>query len=188
MEWNQSDVLAKATEKCVTCEGYGMRATRNGKTTACHCVTRNIFRACHERFKTSMMRKECISRPSLEHTASPHGKRAWGRKDEEYAADFLLVAKRTLNATEHKLFTYHFLLGADWRLCCRKLNMEKGIFFHLTYRITSKLGRTFAELQPYALYPLNEYFHGERHENRATVIPIRNEQSLSSKVPLKKAA
>jgi hypothetical protein len=51
----------------------------------------------------------------------------------------------------------------------------------------SKLGRTFAELQPYPLYPLNDYFHGERRGSVA-IMPRRNDNSLSGKVPLREAA
>jgi hypothetical protein len=38
--------------------------------------------------------------------------------------------------------------------------MERGDFFHAVYRIEQRLGRVFAELEPYALYPLSEYFGG----------------------------
>lgn len=65
-----------------------------------------------------------------------------------------------LDEGEHRLFRNHFLLGADWRLCCRQLKMERGDFFHQLYYIEEKLGRVFAELQPYPLYPLDEYFGG----------------------------
>ena len=188
MEWNRSEVLALAMAKCTTCGGYGMRPSRNGTETACNCVLRGIFRVCFQRFKTSLQRKESIGRPNLQHTSSPHGKLSWARKDEEFAADFLLVAKRTLSESEHKLFKYYYLLGADWRLCCRQLKMEKGIFFHHLYRVTAKLGRTFAELEPYALYPVHEYFYGEFRGTRATVVSIRPEPSLSEKVPLREAA
>ena len=75
-------------------------------------------------------------------------------------ADFCLVSRRALDDTEHKIFRYHHLLGADWRLCCRQLKMERGDFFHELYRIEGKLGRVFAELAPYPLYPLREYFNG----------------------------
>jgi hypothetical protein len=84
----------------------------------------------------------------------------WGRKDEEYIADFCLVSRRTLDDFEYKLFRYHFLLGADWRLCSRRLGIQRGNFFHAVYRIEQKLGRVFRELTPYALYPLDEYFNG----------------------------
>ncbi len=95
---------------------------------------------------------------------TPQGGRAshvtWGRKDEEYIADFCLVARRALDDVEYQIFRYHFLLGADWRLCSRRLHMERGNFFHAVYRIEQKLGRVFRELQPYSLFPLDEYFHG----------------------------
>jgi hypothetical protein len=82
----------------------------------------------------------------------------WGRKDEEYVADFCSVSRHNLSELEHKIFRFHFILGADWRLCCRQLKMDKGIFFHAVYRIQQKLGRAFREVRPYALFPLDEYF------------------------------
>jgi hypothetical protein len=38
--------------------------------------------------------------------------------------------------------------------------MDRGSFFHTVYRIEQSLGRVFCELEPYALYPLDEYFGG----------------------------
>jgi hypothetical protein len=73
-------------------------------------------------------------------------------------ADFVLVSRRTLDECEYSIFKFHFLLAADWRLCCRRLNMDRGIFFHSVYRIEEKLGRVFRELQPYGLFPLDQYF------------------------------
>jgi len=75
-------------------------------------------------------------------------------------ADFCLVSRRTLEDFEHRIFRVHYLLGADWRLCCRQLKMDRGKFFHHVYDIESRLGRVFAELTPYALYPVSEYFVG----------------------------
>jgi hypothetical protein len=68
------------------------------------------------------------------------------------------VSRRVLTDYEHTIFRYHFLLGADWKLCCRKLEMDRGNFFHSVYRIEQALGRAFRELQPCPLYPLHEYF------------------------------
>ena len=58
------------------------------------------------------------------------------------------MTKRTLTPEEYRIFNYHFLLGADWKLCCRKLKMEKGIFFHTLYRIMVKLGATTSTCSP----------------------------------------
>jgi hypothetical protein len=97
---------------------------------------------------------------SLEFCPGKDGRRTYSRKKEEYIADFCLVSKRELSEADYRIFRFHFLLGADWRLCCRQLGMDRGNFFHAVYRIEQTLGRTFAELQPYALYPLDEYFGG----------------------------
>jgi len=90
-------------------------------------------------------------------------------KDEEFIADFCLVSRRTLSPREHRLFRYHYLLGADWKLCCGKLNMERGAFFHEIYRIEQKLGRVFRELEPHALFPVDEYFNGASRYPRPSV-------------------
>ncbi|MCC7176583.1 MAG: hypothetical protein IT159_15425 [Bryobacterales bacterium] len=103
-----------------------------------------------------------MSKASPELIAGREGKMVWGRKDEEYVADFCLVSRRTLDEFEHRIFKYHFLLGADWKLCTRKLGIDRGNFFHAVYRIEQKLGRVFRELEPYGLFPLDEYFRGMR--------------------------
>ena len=43
-------------------------------------------------------------------------------------------------------------MGADWKLCCRQLGMDRGNFIHAVYRIEQELGRVFAELEPYGQY------------------------------------
>jgi hypothetical protein len=101
-----------------------------------------------------------LSRLSLEPQPGRQRPNTWGRKDEEFIADFSLVSRRALSESEYRLFRYHFLLGADWKLCTRKLEIDRGNFFHSVYRIEQKLGRTFRELQPYPLFPLDDYFHG----------------------------
>ncbi len=105
------------------------------------------------------MKEKHISRVSLEANPGRQRKSTWGLKNEEFIADFVLVSQRTLTDYEYRIFKYHFLLGADWKLCCKKLNLDRGEFFHEIYRIQQKLGKTFRELEPYALFPLDEYFN-----------------------------
>ena len=99
----------------------------------------------------------------MEHIAGRDGRLTWGRKDEEYVADFCQVSRKALDELEYKVFRFHFLLGADWGLCTQRLKIDRGTFFHTVYRIEQKLGRVFRELEPYGLFPLDEYFHGARH-------------------------
>jgi hypothetical protein len=165
MDWNRSETIALASEQCTICHGGGLRYSPvKGKTAPCNCVLRSIFRACYARFRDCLLKEKHITVASWKHCCEggkAGGRRVWGRCDEEYVADFCLVAKRTLSEFEHQIFRFHYLLGADWRLCCRRLNMDRGLFFHAVYRVQQKLGTTFRELQPYSLFPLDEYFGGK---------------------------
>ncbi|HEX4133308.1 MAG TPA: hypothetical protein VHY84_01700 [Bryobacteraceae bacterium] len=88
--------------------------------------------------------------------------KSFTRRTQTFTADFCNVSKRFLSETEHRLFRYRFLLGADEKLCCRQLKMDPGAFNHEVYRIQQKLGKAFAELEPYPLFPLADYF-GHSH-------------------------
>lgn len=160
MEWTRSDTIALAKKSCVHCHGIGLHLGRGGNLAPCNCVLRAIFRACLSRFRHCATKERHLSKISLEFVSGRERNLTWGRKDEEYMADFTLVSRRTLDESEYRIFKYHFLLGADWKLCCRKLNTDRGSFFHAVYRIQQKLGRVFRELEPYSLFPLEEYFHG----------------------------
>lgn len=160
MDWNRSETLALAMHHCTQCHGSGLRFTRKGAVGPCNCVLRAIFRVCFGRFIRCTAQERHLSRVSLEPHLGRSRPSTWGRKDEEYIADFYLVAQRCLDEFDKKLFRYHFLLGADWKLCSRKLGIERGNFFHAVYRIEQKLGRVFRELEPYPLFPLDEYFNG----------------------------
>jgi hypothetical protein len=79
-------------------------------------------------------------------------------------------------------------------MCCKRLNIDKGTFFHTIYRIEETLGRVFRELRPFALFPLDEYFKGAKPEDisairlQRVVHMERTHEPLSNLVPLKKAA
>jgi hypothetical protein len=84
--------------------------------------------------------------------------RTFGRRNEEYLADFFLVSKRTLNEDDFQLFQMYFLQRKAYFDCLPKLQLSRGNFFHAVYRIEATLGKVFRELKPYALYPIDEYF------------------------------
>jgi hypothetical protein len=160
MDWTRSETLALAIHNCTQCHGSGLRFNKKGATSPCNCVLRAIFRICMDRFVRCVTQERHLSRVSLEPHMGRSRPSTWGRKDEEYIADFCLISRRILNDFEHRLFRYHFLLGADWRLCSRRLGIDRGNFFHAVYRIEQKLGRVFREMEPYPLFPLDEYFNG----------------------------
>lgn len=138
-----------------------------------------------------------MSQVTLEANARGGRKITWGRKDEEYCADFLLIARRTLEPGEWKLFNYHFLLGADAHLCARRLGLDRGSLYYNLYRIMEKLGRVFRELKPYSLHPIDEYFNGRTEntwesadEDDPDPVPALRPNSLNRylDVPVKTAA
>jgi hypothetical protein len=86
-------------------------------------------------------------------------------------ADFYLVARRTLAEDEFRIFRYHFILGADWKLCCQRMGINRGAFFHAIYRIEQKLGREYREIRPYALFPPDEYFGGTIRKAKVLTMP-----------------
>lgn len=194
MQWTRSETLALAQQSCTHCYGLGLRPGRAGVSTPCNCVFRAIFRACHARFRQCASKEKYISRVSLEANPGRQRRSVWGLKNEEFMADFCLVSRRTLDEHQYRIFTNHFLLGADWKLCCRKLGMERGAFFHEVYRIEQKLGRTFRELEPFALFPLDEYFNSTIRRETQPVTPFpatttaQNDAKRASGYPARRAA
>lgn len=175
MKWTRTQTLALAQQRCTQCYGLGLRPGRNGEDVPCNCVFRAIFRACYARFQSCANDHGQMGRVIHDRAAARKGKHQYSMKSQEFVADFLLIAKRVLGETSeaYKLFKFHFLLGADWRLCSRKLGIDRGEFFHEVYRVQQKLGRAYAEVAPYALFPLDEYFGGVsvKHQRPATILP-----------------
>jgi hypothetical protein len=64
--------------------------------------------------------------------------------------------------------------------------MDRGNFFHSVYRIQQKMGRVFRELEPYGLFPVDDYFHGPAKSVTSClankILPIR--PPLRKDVPL----
>jgi hypothetical protein len=80
-------------------------------------------------------------------------------------ADFYHVSRAALDPADWPLFSAHYLHGADWKLCCRQLGMDRGTFDRACLRIEETLGRVFRELTPYALFPLDDYFGHVLHSD-----------------------
>ncbi len=173
MDWDRSQTIALAKTGCSHCHGYGLRIGRNEAEVPCNCVFRAIFRACYARFKQCVNKDRSLSHVQLEICCSGKDNRiSYGRKTEEYIADFCLVSKNALTSLEYDIFRFHYLLGADWKLCSWRLQLDRGTFFHLIYKIEQKLGRVFRELQPHSLFPLDEYFGGTMRNDRPAVALI----------------
>ena len=76
----------------------------------------------------------------------------------EFRADVELVSARNLSEIERVIFADWYLAGIPWAVVSKRVGLDKGNFFHAVYAIEARLGMVFAELTPYALYPVDEYF------------------------------
>jgi hypothetical protein len=187
MKWDRSETIALAKESCVSCDGQGQSCIRWGRPSPCNCVLRAIFRACYARFRHCVTKEKFMSKVSLVPCHGKDQKMTYARLDEDYIADFSKVSRNALDNVEYNIFRYHFLLGADWRLCCRQMNIDRGTYFHTLYRIQHKLGRVYRELQPYALYPISEYFAGGLDKGNLAIMPLRHKRK-PLQPPLRKSA
>ncbi|MBK9169263.1 MAG: hypothetical protein IPM24_17625 [Bryobacterales bacterium] len=188
-DWDRDVTFGLAMPSCVHCGGHGTRNGRRGMEVPCNCVFRAIFRACYERFRFCAAKEKYISKVSLVPCRGRDRRLTYERLIEDYIADFCLVSKRHLSDLDYRIFRYHFLLGADWRLCCSRLGIDRGNFFHAVYRIQQRLGRVFKELQPYGLYPVDEYFAGRVERNTSPPPPEGTpHQGTPVRPPLRDAA
>jgi len=172
MNWDRSQVIALAKTTCTHCHGYGLRTGRNGREVPCNCVFRAVFRACYGRFPLCAAQDRPFSRVQIEFCNGKDNRITYGRKVEEYIADFCLVSRNALSPLEYRIFRFHYLLGAEWKLCCWRLEIDRGTFFHLIYKIEQKLGRVYRELEPHSLFPLDEYFGGTICNDRPRAVAI----------------
>lgn len=173
MEWNANELGFLANLSCTVCGGMGVRRKKRDQIVPCRCALRAAFRTCHTRFRLCAESSRMRSRVSFERNPSGRShKGSWGRKDQEYMADFELTARRVLDPWHQTLFRYHFVLGANAAMCCRRLRIDRGGFFHAIYRIEALLGEAFMQLEPYALYPPRNYFAVRmRYSDAAEKIP-----------------
>jgi hypothetical protein len=176
MEWSRSDLLSLARLSCACCGGEGLKKGKKGQMIPCHCVLRAVFRACYARFRFCAQKEKYMSRVSFDHFGGRDRRMMWCRKDEEYVADFHLISRRLLDPAHYRIFSYHFLLGADWKLCCRRLRLDRGRFFHAVYRIQEILGRAFYEVEPYSLFPPREYFITRIRRGPGRALPAADAQ------------
>ncbi len=182
--WTRRETLALARQSCVHCWGLGRRPSRAGTENVCGCVLRGIFGACFRRFRRCAGE---VNRGQVTYErCGNHGNRGikavsgYSMKNEEFMADFVLTSFRVLNdgktrsqltaesltpSADWRLFTVHFLLGADWRTSCLHLGLGRGQFFHAVYRVEETLGNAFREVAPFALFPIDEYFSAGSRRN-----------------------
>lgn len=166
-KWTHNETLALAVQKCSICFGLGVKNGRGYSKLPCPCVYRSIFRACYRRYLQCQDAEQHISKVTFDvqslskfGSSSVKNSRTWGYKNNEFVADFQMISKRILGAhsQQYRLFKWHFIQGQDWKVCTVRESMTRGEFFTEVYLIERDLGKAFKETEPYALFPLDEYF------------------------------
>jgi hypothetical protein len=157
--------LSLGQMQCSACHGVGQHVGRGPIPALCGCVKRQVFRLVFRHYLW-LANQPAVPRYELTENGLVHG-----LPGVEFRADFDITARRVLNEEQHRIYRYHFLLGADFRVCCRKLAMDRGTFFHAVYRIQQKLGSAFLAMSP-SLFPLSEYFRAN-HEIDPALFAVR---------------
>lgn len=175
--WTRSETVALANLRCESCHGLGLTFGKRGAESPCRCVLRRVFRECLNEFERIQLADPRARQSRWDQVSTSrvsYSRRAgFSRKNEEFSADFVLVARRSLDAIDWRIFEMHFVQCADWRVCCKRLGLlNRGRFFHAVYRIEETLGRTFRELAPYALYPISEYYGYGQGRGGSVRIPV----------------
>jgi hypothetical protein len=165
-----------------------MRDIYEDKQAPCNCVFRAAFRACYDRFRESVIAGEQPGNVAWEIIGGPGGRRMYSRRHEEYAADFTLIARRTLDDSDYRIFRIYHLLGADWRIAAKYFGLDRGKFWHAIYRIEQRLGRAYCEVEPYALFPLDEYFGWTVRKGAAVALQPSEQRKNKLKVPYRLSA
>jgi hypothetical protein len=74
---------------------------------------------------------------------------------------------RALDRFQYQLFRFHYILGADVALCCRRFHLTRDAFVDAIDRIKVIVGQAFMETEPFGLYPVERYFASSRERVQA---------------------
>jgi hypothetical protein len=165
---------SNSSQNCVRCIGLGTVTGYGNKPRLCACVLRRIFRQLVDRYHVVGNTRRFTSTPNLETVPSgSDSTRTWGRKDEEYRADLWLLGKRILEPVHWQIFRRH-QLGCEDSGICASLGLNRGNFFHAVYEIEERVARAAIELEPYALYPIDQYLsRGNGRGRRLRQMPLQ---------------
>lgn len=163
-EWKPEEVNGLAFVRCTTCKGRGLQWRAKMGIFPCGCVFRAVFTICAKRYQLIREYQDgemCTTNwGRIGDVRSKSVGYGYSLKNEEFSADFYLVAKRYLHGRDFQIFKLHYVDGFEWSHVCRALRIDRGFYFHRIYVMQAQLGYLFHELKPYPLYPLADYFSG----------------------------
>jgi hypothetical protein len=172
--------LAAASSECVYCQGLGVPA--KGKKGTCNCVYREIFRSCLRGYHNLELPPVRIA-PYGESTQI-HNMRGSRMRGADFRADFVMLAKRTLPDELLSLFRSRFLNGEPRHIYMRRMDLDRGEYWHLVYRVSVRMGRAIADSEPYSLYPVSDYF-GAGKKFAYSTLAMERESKLARMIVLR---
>jgi hypothetical protein len=140
--------LVLALPRCARCHGLGRHVVcRSGEWSMCHCVARNVSRACIARLR----REVHFHTPWLRCSG---GGFEYSYPNAIYNADVMLTLRRTLSGIARAVFVRCAIEDKDWRVVCRELKLSRWNMFHILYAAEARFGR---EAGRVGLYPPRYY-------------------------------
>jgi len=163
ISWDPLELRMLASSRCLKCWGEGVQWGRriSGRPYPCGCALRRIFRECLRRYR--YCEAHCDKVASVKWRMIARGARrfySWGLPDQEYCADFCLIGRRTLSGVAYRIFRMHHLGGMEGEDCAWRLGIDLGSIWYQVYMVEQRLGYALRTVRPYALHPVDEYFHG----------------------------
>lgn len=156
-------VLNRFTEtRCTACGGVMVKGDK-----LCECVYRKITKELLHEYHNSQGTAGCAAGQITERRAV--GGLSYSRKHQEFVADVELLVKRVARRLDAEgIFTSHLSLATTvllqgmtqsyWLQRHPQCSMHQRASHAIT-RLTNHIAKEAVELQPYALYPMEHYFH-----------------------------
>jgi len=121
-------------------------------------VYREVFRVCYRRFRQCARADRSARTVRFTHMPGGVDRRlVWTRRNEDYCADFQAAGRRALAPETYRVFRFYHLLGGSTDLVSRRIGVPRRDFFRLLAEIESIVGCELALMEPYSLYPPEDY-------------------------------
>jgi len=115
---------------------------RSSGAAVCECVHRQVF-------STVLARYRQYGHDQVRHARRYH--------QLEFRADVELIARRWLDDAHLAVFRACYIDNLEGPPAYARAHQSRGAFYNHLYRLQAHLGRIFAELQPYGLFPPHAY-------------------------------